>query len=138
MLAELLDGGTTSTIINVLALAAIFGSLFNYNRLKSALTASEATGKAWHEERDAALAAKERALEEVRRTEKEKLALVAKTTALEARPDLQGLSSAIETLASSATAQLVALTEATLQHETNAQERSVRIVAAIEKSAEAA
>lgn len=122
-----------SNIIDLAALAAIFGSFLAYNRIKTALTASEAAGNAWHEESEAAQARAARAIEELKESEKERLALVAKVTALEQRPDLGKLESAITVLAETASSQLTALTEATVTHEKNAETRSHRVVGAIKE-----
>lgn len=125
--------GEISNLIDLAALAAIFGSFLAYNRIKTALTASEAAGNAWHEECEAAKTRAERATEELKASEKERLALVAKVAVLEQRPDLGKLEVAITSLAETASTRLETLTEATVTHEKNAEARSHRIVDAIKE-----
>lgn len=125
--------GDLSTIIDLAAIAAIFGAFLAYNRIKTALTASEAAAKAWHEECDAAKTRAERLEDQMKEVEKERLALVAKVTVLEQRPDLAKLEAAIVGMTEATTGQISVLTEATLTHETNAEKRSERIVSAIKE-----
>lgn len=125
--------GDASTILDLAALAAIFGAFLAYNRMKTALVASESAAKSWHEEADAAAAKADRLVGELKLSEKERLEVVAKVTALEQRPDLSKLEAAVAGLAEAAAAQLGALTEATVRHEENAELRSERIVNAIKE-----
>lgn len=111
----------TSAILDVVAIAAIFGSVMTYNRIKAALTASESTGKAWREERDAALAHVGRIEKDMAIAQEEKVSLVAKLTALEQRPDLTRL----QELVAEATA-------ATKNHEVAAGARTERLITAVE------
>lgn len=110
-----------SAILDVVAIAAIFGSVMTYNRIKAALLASEATGKAWREERDAAISRVNRIASDLASTTDEKIVLLARVTALEARPDLTRL----EGLVAEATT-------ATKNHETKAGERTERLIAAVQ------
>lgn len=113
-----------STLLDLAALAAIFGSFLVYSRTRAALVASEAAGKAWHEERDAEHARSERLSYDLKQSDDEKVKLIAKVAALEQRPDLTRL----EGLVAEATA-------ATKAHEINAGERTERLIAAVENLA---
>lgn len=111
----------TSLILDIAAIAAIFGSMLAYFRMKAALTASESAGKAWHEERDAQKARAERGAFDLKMVEDEKLKLLAKVAALESRPDLTTL----EGLVRESTASM-------LRHELAAAERTDRLIVAVE------
>ena len=111
----------SSAILDVAAVAAIFGSVLTYNRIKASLTAAESAGKAWHEERDAAVAARDRLGAELKLAAEAKVELIARIAALEQRPDLTKL----ESLVSESTASM-------LRHETAAAQRTDRLITAIE------
>lgn len=122
----------SSAIVDVAAVAAIFGSFMAYNRIKTALAASEAAGKAWHEERDAEYARAERGWAEAKRTEQTRLELVARVTALEARPDLGRIESLVRQGADDLHMHQESDAKWMRQHERNAEERTKRLVAAIQ------
>jgi gamma-glutamyl:cysteine ligase YbdK (ATP-grasp superfamily) len=103
-----------TVIVSLLGIAAIAGAVFSYNRQKVALSSAESASKAWKDERDAALAHAERETSE-------KVAAIAKATALQARPDLTTLEDSIQ--------HLIRVTE---RHEANAASRVKLVVAAIE------
>lgn len=111
-----------SAILDVVAVAAIFGAVTAYNRIKASLTAAESSGKAWREERDAALAHVSRISLDLTAMQDEKVSLLARLASLEARPDLTRL----EGLVAEATA-------ATKNHEIKAGERTERLIAAVER-----
>lgn len=113
-----------SAVLDIAALAAIFGSFLVYSRTRAALIASEAAGKAWHEERDAEHARSERLVYDLKMSDEEKLKLIAKVAALEQRPDLTRL----EGLVAESTAAMKA-------HEIKAGERTERLIAAVENLA---
>lgn len=123
VLGSLLDPvyDQASAILDVVALAAIFGSFLAYSRVKAALIASEASAKAWHEERDAEKARAERTAYDLKMSEDEKLKLLATVASLESRPDL----SRLEDLMSESTASIK-------RHEIAAAERSERLIAAVQ------
>lgn len=112
----------TSALLGFIGLAAIFGSVLTYNRIKASLTAAESAGKAWREERDAALSHVNRISLDLTGMQDEKVKLVAQVTALESRPNLTRL----EELVAEATA-------ATKNHEVMAGERTERLISAVEK-----
>lgn len=113
-----------STLLDIAALAAIFGSFLVYSRTRAALVASEAAGKAWHEERDAEHARSERLVYDLKMSEDEKVKLIAKVAALEQRPDLTRLEGLV-----------AESTEAMKAHELKAGERTERLIAAVENLA---
>lgn len=123
LVLSLFDGvyDQPSAILDVIALAAIFGSVVTYNRIKAALGASEAAGKAWREERDAALSHVNRISLDLTVSNDEKVKLIAQVSALEQRPDLTKL----EGLVANSTASM-------LRHETAAELRTERLITAIE------
>lgn len=110
-----------SIVLDLVAVAAIVGSVAAYNRLKTALAASEAAASAWHEERDASVARAERVEQELKDKASENVALVAKIAALELRPDLTKLESLVDSS-----------NQSMLRHETQAAERTDRLISAIE------
>lgn len=110
-----------SVVLDLLAVAALVGSFAAYNRLKTALGASEAAAAAWHEERDAAVAARDRLTESLKEADEKKVTLIAQVAALNERPDLTSLES------------LVAESNASmLRHEKAAALRTDRLISAIE------
>lgn len=111
----------SSFVLDVAAVAAIVGSVAAYNRLRTALTASEASAKAWHEEREAALARAERLQEDLKAMADEKVKLLAKVAALEGRPDLTRLEGLV-----------AESTESMKRHELSAAIRTDRLIVAIE------
>jgi hypothetical protein len=111
-----------SAILGFTALAAIVGSVLTYNRIRAALVASEAAGKAWREERDAAASHVQRVQASLVVANDEKTKLIAEVAALEKRPDL----SRLESLVSEST-------DSMKRHEVSAAERTDRLIAAIEK-----
>jgi hypothetical protein len=110
-----------SVVLDLVAVAAIVGSVTAYNRLRTALVASEGAASAWHEERDAAVAARDRLAEYLTDLEEKKVALIAQVAALSERPDLTNL----EALVAESTASM-------LRHETAAAARTERLIGAIE------
>ncbi len=81
----LMDGAFNVTnALNMIALAVLLAGVFAVARYRAALSAADATSKAWHEERDAALARAERVAEEL-------VKATAENVALKARPDLDTL-----------------------------------------------
>lgn len=127
LVLSLFDGhfDQASLILDVIAICAIGGAVLTYNRIKAALVASESAGKAWREERDAALSHVNRISLDLTVANDEKVKLIAKVTALEAKPDLTRL----EGLVAEATA-------ATKDHEVKAGERSERLIAAVHSIAD--
>jgi hypothetical protein len=119
--------GDVSTILDVAALAAIFGSFLAYTRMKSALLASESAGKAWHEERDAEKARAERLALHLKMAEEEKLKLLATVASLETRPDLSRLEGLV-----------MEQLDSMKRHEEMAATRTDRLIAAVESLAPAA
>ncbi len=95
-----------SSILDLTALAILLAGVFVVARYRAALAAADASARAWHEERDAALSARDRISEDLI---KEK----AETAALRLRPDLDGVAELLR------------------NHEMNADRRADRIVAAI-------
>ncbi len=67
--------------LNLIALAVLLAGVFAVARYKAALSAADATAKAWQQERDAALSRAERVTEDLVKT-------TAENSALKARPDL--------------------------------------------------
>jgi endonuclease/exonuclease/phosphatase (EEP) superfamily protein YafD len=110
-----------STLLDLAALAAIFGAFLAYTRVRAALVASEAAGKAWHEERDAEKARSERISYDLKMSEDEKVKLLATVAALEQRPDLSRLESLV-----------AESTESMKRHELSAADRTERLIAAVE------
>jgi hypothetical protein len=110
-----------SIVLDIVAVAAIVGSVAAYNRLRTALGASEAAATAWHEERDAAVAARDRITEDLKATADARVELIAKVAVLEQRPDLTKLESLVQ-----------ASTDSMLRHETQAAARTDRLIGAIE------
>jgi hypothetical protein len=110
-----------SVILDIAALAAIFGSLLVYSRTKAALVAAEAAGRAWHEERDAEHAHSERLVLALKQSEDAKVVLIAQVAALEARPDLTRLEGLV-----------AESTQAMKTHELKAGERTERLIAAVQ------
>ena len=121
--AQLLDPvfDQASAILDVAALAAIFGSFLVYSRMKAALLVSESTAKSWHEERDAEKARAERNAYDLKASEDEKIKLLAKLAALEAKPDLSTLEGLVRES-----------TESMKNHEIAAGKRTERLIAAVE------
>ena len=118
MLLSLFDGGfldQASALLDVVALAAIFASVTVYNRTKSALAASESAGKAWHEEKEAAVARADRVLAD-------RQELVVKLSVLEARPNLSKLEDMV-----------TEFSRAMGNHEVKAAERTDKLIEAIGK-----
>lgn len=113
-----------SAILDIAAVAAIFGSFLVYSRTRAALVASEAAGKAWHEERDAVHARAERLTYDLKMSDEEKLKLIAKVAALEQRPDLTRLEGLV-----------AESTQSMKDHEIAAGERTERLIAAVENLA---
>ena len=107
-------------ILSITGIAAIAGSMLSFNRQKVALEASESAGRAWRDERDAAVAWGERSAREAREAEALRLEAMAKATALEALPNLTSLQLSIAHLA-----------EAVERHEVNAEARTSRLVEAL-------
>lgn len=70
-----------SNALNLIALAVLLAGVFAVARYKAALSAADATAKAWQQERDAALSRAERVTEDLVRS-------TAENSALKARPDL--------------------------------------------------
>lgn len=67
--------------LNLIALAVLLAGVFAVARYKAALSAADATAKAWEQERNAALSRAERVTEDLVRA-------TAENSALKARPDL--------------------------------------------------
>ena len=117
VLATIFDGSwsdAASIVVDVVALATIAGALTIYSRTKVALSVSESTARSWHEEKDAAVARADRLLTD-------SSSLRATIAVLENRPDL----TVLQLLVSDQT-------KAMARHETSAETRADRIVAAIE------
>lgn len=113
-----------SALLDIAALAAIFGAFLVYSRTRAALVASESSAKAWHEERDAEHARSERLVYDLKMSDEEKLKLIAKVAALEQRPDLTRLEGLV-----------AQSTQAMKDHEIKAGERTERLIAAVENLA---
>lgn len=116
--ASLIDGRLVSTItlgglLDFAALAVVLAGAFLVARYKAALDVTEATARAWREEREAAVSHAQRLNVELREKE-------AKIALLEARPDLGKMEELMEKLV-----------DATVLHEHNAVERHAATVEAI-------
>ena len=113
--------GDTGLFLDIAAIAAIFGSMLAYFRMKAALTASEAAAKAWHEERDAQKARADRNAFDLKMVEEDKVKLLATVAALESRPNLTTLEGLVRES-----------TESMKRHELAAAERTDRLITAVE------
>jgi hypothetical protein len=71
-----------SNALNLIALAILLAGVFAVARYKAALSAADATAKAWEQERNAALSRADRVTEDLVRA-------TAENSALKARPDLE-------------------------------------------------
>lgn len=100
---------TTSNVLDMVALAILLAGVFVVARYRAALAAADATAKAWHEEKDAAVSRADRIGSELLKAQ-------AENTALKMRPDLDQV------------------TELLRNHEMNADRRADRIVAAIHET----
>lgn len=109
----LLDSGgrewTLSSVLDWIAIAVLLAGVFVVARYRAALSAADVAARAWHDERDAALSARDRLAEELVNAK-------ADVAALKLRPDLDSV------------------TELLRNHEANADRRADRIVAAIHES----
>lgn len=102
------DALSIQTILDLVAVAILLAGVFVVARYRAALSAADATAKAWHEERDAAVSRAERVAQELAREK-------AENAALKMRPDLE------------------TLTELVRGQKDDMAEMADRIVAAIEK-----
>ncbi len=78
------DAFNVSSALNIIALAVLLAGVFAVARYRAALSAADASAKAWHEERDASVARADRISEELVKAS-------AENSALKARPDLDTL-----------------------------------------------
>ena len=110
----LLDGAgarqwTLSSVLDWIAVAVLLAGVFVVARYRAALSAADVAARAWRDERDAALSARDRLAEELVNAK-------ADVAALKLRPDLDSV------------------TELLRNHEANADRRADRIVAAIHET----
>lgn len=114
--------GEATVILNVLAIAAIAGSMLIYSRIKAALLVSESASKSWQSESDAQKERADRNAEALKTATLAQTELIAKLAALEQRPDLSVMQ------------QLIAEgTESMKKHETQAAARTDRLIAVLEE-----
>ena len=121
MTGDLTVSGEATLILNILAVAAIAGSMLVYSRIKAALVVSESASKSWQSESDAQKERADRNADALKQATLAQTELIAKLAAFEQRPDLTKLEGLI--------AQSV---ESMKQHEIKAGERTERLIEAVQ------